>query len=150
MYVSYHQDDWNTWLPLAEFFYHNSDYSSTKPSPFFTVYGRDPQFDSAHITKDTPAGNLLTEMQLVQQNVKRELEVSINSFKRYSDERRESPPFFNPSDMVWLSSKNIKSTRPTKTLSEIFLGPFPILNKVITHSYHVNGIPSTQSSIFLS
>ncbi|MBW0540268.1 hypothetical protein O181_079983 [Austropuccinia psidii MF-1] len=44
MYVSYHQDDWNTWLPLAEFSYNNSDHSSTKQLPFLTVYGRDPQF----------------------------------------------------------------------------------------------------------
>ncbi|MBW0562326.1 hypothetical protein O181_102041 [Austropuccinia psidii MF-1] len=34
MYFSYHQDDWNTWLPLAEFDYNNSDHSSTKKSPF--------------------------------------------------------------------------------------------------------------------
>ncbi|MBW0572041.1 hypothetical protein O181_111756 [Austropuccinia psidii MF-1] len=27
MYVSYHQDDWNTWLPLAKFAYNNSDNS---------------------------------------------------------------------------------------------------------------------------
>ncbi|MBW0577997.1 hypothetical protein O181_117712 [Austropuccinia psidii MF-1] len=39
--------------------------------------------------------------------------------------------------MVWLSSKNIKSTRPTKKLSERWLGPFPILNKVSTHAYHL-------------
>ncbi|MBW0528872.1 hypothetical protein O181_068587, partial [Austropuccinia psidii MF-1] len=50
MYVSYHQDDWNTCLPLAEFAYNNSDHSSTKQSPLFTFYGRDPQFDSVHIT----------------------------------------------------------------------------------------------------
>ncbi|MBW0592290.1 hypothetical protein O181_132005 [Austropuccinia psidii MF-1] len=31
--------------------------------------------------------------------------------------------------MVWLSSKNIKSTRPTKKPSERWLGPFPILKK---------------------
>ncbi|MBW0502863.1 hypothetical protein O181_042578 [Austropuccinia psidii MF-1] len=55
LYVSYHQDDWNTRLPLAEFAYNNSDHSSTKQSPFFTVYGRDPQFNSIHITQDTPA-----------------------------------------------------------------------------------------------
>ncbi|MBW0491749.1 hypothetical protein O181_031464 [Austropuccinia psidii MF-1] len=42
MYFSYHQDDWNTWLPLAEFSYNNSDHSSKKQLPFFTVYGRDP------------------------------------------------------------------------------------------------------------
>ncbi|MBW0584022.1 hypothetical protein O181_123737 [Austropuccinia psidii MF-1] len=43
--------------------------------------------------------------------------------------------------MVWLSSKNIKSTRPTKKLSEIWLGPFPILKKVSTHAYHLK-LPS--------
>ncbi|MBW0562840.1 hypothetical protein O181_102555 [Austropuccinia psidii MF-1] len=58
MYVSYHQDDWNTWLPLAEFAYNNPDHSSTKKSPFFTVHGRDPNFDSAYITQDTPSGKL--------------------------------------------------------------------------------------------
>ncbi|MBW0553771.1 hypothetical protein O181_093486 [Austropuccinia psidii MF-1] len=113
MYVSYHQDDWNTWLPLAEFAYNNSDHSSTKQSLFFTVYGIDPQFDSAHITQDTPSGDLLTKIQQVQKDVKRELEVSINRLKRYADKSRASPSVFNPSDMVWLSSKKIKSTGPT-------------------------------------
>ncbi|MBW0547372.1 hypothetical protein O181_087087 [Austropuccinia psidii MF-1] len=91
MYVRYHQYYWNTWLPLAEFAYNNSDHSSTKQSPSFTVYGRDPHFDSVHITQDTTAGNLSTKIHSVQQYVKRELEVAINRFKR-----------------------NIKSTRPTK------------------------------------
>ncbi|MBW0529823.1 hypothetical protein O181_069538 [Austropuccinia psidii MF-1] len=136
MYFSYHQDDWNTWLPPAEFAYNNSDHSSTKQSPFFTVYGRDPQFDSIHITQDTPSGKLSTKIQSVQQDVSRELEVSINSFKRYADKSRASPPVFNPGDMVWLSSKKIKSTRPTKKLSEQWLGPFPVLKKVSAHSYH--------------
>ncbi|MBW0507163.1 hypothetical protein O181_046878 [Austropuccinia psidii MF-1] len=36
MYVSYHQDDWPTWLPLAEFAYNNAEHSSTKKTPFFT------------------------------------------------------------------------------------------------------------------
>ncbi|MBW0572111.1 hypothetical protein O181_111826 [Austropuccinia psidii MF-1] len=40
--------------------------------------------------------------------------------------------------MVWISSKNIKSTRPTKQMSERWLGPFPILKKVSTHAYHLN------------
>ncbi|MBW0511374.1 hypothetical protein O181_051089 [Austropuccinia psidii MF-1] len=148
MYVSYHQEDWNTWLPVAEFAYNNSDHSSTKQSPFFTVYERDPHFDSVHITQDAPAGKLSTKIQSVQQDVKRELEVAINQFKRYADESRASPPFFNPCDMAWLSCKNIKSTRPTKKLSERWLGPFPILKKVSTHAYHLNGNPSTHSSIF--
>ncbi|MBW0498697.1 hypothetical protein O181_038412 [Austropuccinia psidii MF-1] len=53
MYVSYHQDDLNTWLPLAEFASNNSYHSSTKKSLFFTVYGRDPQIYSVHINQET-------------------------------------------------------------------------------------------------
>ncbi|MBW0533137.1 hypothetical protein O181_072852 [Austropuccinia psidii MF-1] len=77
MYVSYHQDVWNTWILLAEFSYNNSDHYSTKQSPFFTVYGRDPQFDSVQITQDTPARKLSTKIQSVQEDVKRELEVAM-------------------------------------------------------------------------
>ncbi|MBW0574902.1 hypothetical protein O181_114617 [Austropuccinia psidii MF-1] len=155
MYVSYHQDDWNTWLPLAEFSYNKSDHSSTTQSPFLTVYERDPNFDSVHITQDTPSGNLSTKIQSVQQDVKRELEVAINRCKRYADKCRANPHVFNPGDMVWLSSKNVKSTRPTKKLPERWLGPFPILKKgsalmTTTSSSHLNGSPSTQSSIFHS
>ncbi|MBW0521091.1 hypothetical protein O181_060806 [Austropuccinia psidii MF-1] len=114
MYVSYHQDDWNTWLPLAELAYNNSDHSSTKQSQFFTVYGKDTQFDSVHITKDNPSAKLSTKIQPIQKDFKRELEVAINRFKRYEDKSSGSPPVFNPGDMVWLSANNIKSTRPTK------------------------------------
>ncbi|MBW0471043.1 hypothetical protein O181_010758 [Austropuccinia psidii MF-1] len=38
MYSSYHQDDWHIWLPLTEFAYNNSENSSTKKPPFFTIY----------------------------------------------------------------------------------------------------------------
>ncbi|MBW0535442.1 hypothetical protein O181_075157 [Austropuccinia psidii MF-1] len=48
--------------------------------------------------------------------------------------------------MVWSSSKNIKSTRPTKKLSEGWLRPFPILKKVRTHSYCLK-LPSQWKSI---
>ncbi|MBW0587508.1 hypothetical protein O181_127223 [Austropuccinia psidii MF-1] len=145
-HVSYHQDDWNTWLPLAEFSYNNSDHSSTKQSPFFTVDGRDPQFDSVQITQDSPAGKLSTKIQSVQQDVKSELEVAIKQFKTYADKSRASPPVFNPGDVVWLSSKNIKSSRHTKKLSERGLGSFPILGKVSTHAYHLK-LPSQWKSI---
>ncbi|MBW0467372.1 hypothetical protein O181_007087 [Austropuccinia psidii MF-1] len=149
MYVSYHQDDWNTWLPLAEFAYNNSDHSSTKQSLFFTFYGRDPQFDPGHITQDTPAGMLSTKVQSVKKDVKRELEVAINRFKRYSDKIRTSPPVFNLVDMVWLPSKNIKSTRPTKKLPERYLCLFPNVKNVGIHAYHLK-LPPTQSSTFPS
>ncbi|MBW0507148.1 hypothetical protein O181_046863 [Austropuccinia psidii MF-1] len=90
MYVSYHQDDWSTCLPLAEIAYINSDHSSTKQSPFFSFYVTDPNFDSGHITQDTPAGKLSTNIQSAQKYFKIELEVAINRLKRYADEESQN------------------------------------------------------------
>ncbi|MBW0509611.1 hypothetical protein O181_049326 [Austropuccinia psidii MF-1] len=73
MYVSYHQDDWHAWLPLAEFAYNNAEHSSTKQSPFCTIYGRNPSIHSIHISQDSPAGKLSTKLQSVQKVVKEEL-----------------------------------------------------------------------------
>ncbi|MBW0539513.1 hypothetical protein O181_079228 [Austropuccinia psidii MF-1] len=38
---------------------------------------------------------------------------------------------------VWLASKNTKTTRPTKKLSERWLGPFEVLKKIGSHAYHL-------------
>ncbi|MBW0503437.1 hypothetical protein O181_043152 [Austropuccinia psidii MF-1] len=57
---------------------------------------------------------LSTKIQSVNKDFKRELEFSINNFKTYADKSRASPPVFNTGDMLWISSKNIKSRIPTK------------------------------------
>ncbi|MBW0469998.1 hypothetical protein O181_009713 [Austropuccinia psidii MF-1] len=135
MYISYHQDDWHTWLPLAEFACNNSEHYSTKQSPFFTIYGRNPSFDSIHISPDRPSGKLSTKVQSVQQ-VFKELESKIKHFEKYAHRNREIPPDFQPGDKVWLASRNIKTTRPTKKLSERWLGPFEVL-KNGSLAYHL-------------
>ncbi|MBW0574038.1 hypothetical protein O181_113753 [Austropuccinia psidii MF-1] len=121
IYVSYHQDDWHTWIPMAEFAYINAERSSKKQSPFFTIYGRNPIFDSIHISQDSPAGKLSTKLQSVQKVVKEELESSIRRLNKYADRNRKIPPDFQLGDKVWLASKNIKTTRPTKKLSKRWL-----------------------------
>ncbi|MBW0540079.1 hypothetical protein O181_079794 [Austropuccinia psidii MF-1] len=121
MYVSYHQDDWHTWLPLAEFAYNNAEHSSTKQSPFFTIYGRNPSFDSIHISQDTPARKLATKPQSVQKVVKEELESAIKHFKKYADRNRAIPPDFQPWDKLWLASKTHQETfRKMKSVHPVF------------------------------
>ncbi|MBW0516585.1 hypothetical protein O181_056300, partial [Austropuccinia psidii MF-1] len=116
-YLSYHQDYWNTWLALAEFTYNNAEHSSTKQSQFFTIYGRNPSFDSIHISQDTPAGK-----------------------------KREITPDFQPGEKVWVASKNIKTTRPSKKLSERWLGLFEVLKKIGSHAYHLK-LPQQWKSV---
>ncbi|MBW0592715.1 hypothetical protein O181_132430 [Austropuccinia psidii MF-1] len=146
IYVSCHQDDWHTCLPLAEFAYNNAEHSSTKKLPFFTIYGRNPSFDSIHISQDLPAGNLSTKLQSVQQGVKEELESAIRRFKKYADRNRAIPPDFQPGVKVWVASKNIETTRPTKKLSVRWLGPFEALKKIGSHAYHLK-LPQQWKSV---
>ncbi|MBW0567494.1 hypothetical protein O181_107209 [Austropuccinia psidii MF-1] len=127
MYVSYHQDDWHTWLPLAEFAYNNAEHSSKKQSPFFTIYGRNPSFDSIHISQDSPSGKLSTKLQSVKQVVREKLELAIRRFKNYADRNRLITPDFKLGEKVWLASNNIKTRRPTKKSSERGLGPFEVM-----------------------
>lgn len=41
-FVSYQQEDWSDWLPLAKFTYNNHTLSSSRVSPFFATYGFHP------------------------------------------------------------------------------------------------------------
>ncbi|MBW0486853.1 hypothetical protein O181_026568 [Austropuccinia psidii MF-1] len=106
-------------------------------SAFFPIYGRNPSFDSINISQDSPAGKLSTKLQSVQQVVKEELESAIRRFKNYADRNRSIPPDFQPGDKVWLVSKNIKTKRPTKKLSERWLGLFEVLKRIGSHAYHL-------------
>ncbi|MBW0587130.1 hypothetical protein O181_126845 [Austropuccinia psidii MF-1] len=106
-------------------------------SPFFTIYGRNPSLDSIHISQDSPAGKLSTKLQSAQEVVKEELESEIQKFQKYADRNRSIPPYFQPEHKVWLASKSIKTMRPTKKLSERWLGPFEVI--LITSSCLCNG-----------
>ncbi|MBW0561020.1 hypothetical protein O181_100735 [Austropuccinia psidii MF-1] len=55
----------------------------------------------------------------------------------YADRKRKISPYFQPVDKVWLASKNVKITRPTKKLSERWLGPFELLKKIGSNAYHL-------------
>jgi len=44
-YVFYQQEDWATWLPMAQFAANNQESSTTRVSLFFANYGFHPRFD---------------------------------------------------------------------------------------------------------
>ncbi|MBW0487833.1 hypothetical protein O181_027548 [Austropuccinia psidii MF-1] len=108
-----------------------------KAITFLTIYGINPSFDSIYIPQDFSAGKLSTNLQSVQEVVNEELESEMRRFKKYADRNRTIQPDFQPGDKLWLASKNIKTTRPTKKLSESFLGPFEVLQKAGSHSYQL-------------
>ncbi len=56
-------------------------------------------------------------------------------YKIQADKRRNLAPPFKVGDRVFLSSKHIKTTRPTAKFAEKFLGPFEIIAQPGSHSF---------------
>jgi len=56
---------------------------------------------------------------------------------RYYNRRRSPAPSFSPGNMVYLDSKDIQTTRPSKKLSHRHLGPYPVERRVGKYAYHL-------------
>ncbi len=127
-YVNYQQDDWDRWLPLAEFAYNNMPSASTRLTPFFVNKAYHPCFDvrptqDKHVTVASFKGRLLK----VHQECRQALEKSMLQCKMCADRNRIPAPEYKAGDYVWLSTFRVQLKRPTQKLSQKRIGPFKIL-----------------------
>ena len=56
--------------------------------------------------------------------------------------RRSPTPSFSPSDMVYLDSEDIQTTRLSKKLSHRRLGPYPVERHIRKYAHHLVLPPS--------
>lgn len=137
-YVNFDQNDWDQLLPYAEFSYNNSVHSATKMSPFFANYGYHPRViasgprDSAIPT----AVELASRFETIHQFLRANMTDAQAIMKEYADRHRQ-PCTFDVGDEVYLSTKNLKTLRPSDKLSEPFIGPFPIVSKISNTAYRL-------------
>ena len=153
-YVNYMQDDWSEWLPIAEFSANNSPSSTTKLSPFFANYGYHPRmsFDPAPKAPATryayqeahrrDAADIAARMERIWQFCADHMALAQAEMERAANKRRTPAPDYKPGDMVFISTKNIKTERPSKKLDYKNIGPYPIVRKVGQTSYEVDLPPS--------
>lgn len=57
-----------------------------------------------------------------------------DAYRKASETQHIPIPEFKTGDLVWLNASNIKTTRPTKKLTNQCLGPFQITAKASTHA----------------
>ncbi|KAL7280850.1 hypothetical protein ACG7TL_005794 [Trametes sanguinea] len=126
-YVSYQQDDWVDYLPLAEFAFNNHVNSSTKQTPFFATYGYHPTFEPRLSDSPVPAAaDLASRLARLHDELRAELKEAQATQTRYYNERVSEVPHFKRDQLVWLLRRHIKTTRPSDKLDHRRLGPFPI------------------------
>lgn len=131
-YVSYQQDDWVDYLPLAEFSFNNLPNASTQQSPFYANYGFHPTFEPRLSADNTnpEAGELAKRLSIIHEELKAELSEAQNRQAIQFNKHATPSPEFKAGDLVWLLRRNIRTTRPSDKLDYRRLGPFEILYKV--------------------
>ena len=127
-FCDYRQDDWYQLLPLAEFAYNNASHASTKMSPFYANYGYHPRatvkpiIDAVNPTAET----FISRITSAHSELVRNLAEAQATYKANYDTRVKEAPDFRVGDLVWLSRKNITTTRPSIKLDFRRLGPFKV------------------------
>ena len=94
--VNYQQDDWRDLLPLAEFAYNNTLYSSTKQTPFFSNYGHYPRSDPFQV-KDVEnlAEDLAAHLVAIHDELEFQLYDAQDYYKDYVDHNQKLYPNFH-------------------------------------------------------
>ncbi|QRW25063.1 Transposon Tf2-7 polyprotein [Rhizoctonia solani] len=139
-YINYRQTDWVASLPLAEFSYNNGKHSGSKHSPFYMCYGYNPDFTVGN-TKEShvpQADDLADFLKEIQAEAKAALEIAARQNAQYYDLNRREATKLEIGDKVYLSSANIKTSRPSHKLEHKRLGPYKVLEKIGRNSYKLD------------
>lgn len=140
--VSYLQDDWVRWLPLAEFAINNAMNESTKTTPFFANYGYHPRFGFEPVTpSQKPAAQdaeaFAQKMEEIHEYLRSEICIAQARHEKYANRKRNPARRYFEDDYVWLDARNIKTARPQKKLDWKFLGPFKVTKVVSPYAYRL-------------
>jgi RNase H-like domain found in reverse transcriptase/Reverse transcriptase (RNA-dependent DNA polymerase)/Integrase zinc binding domain/Chromo (CHRromatin Organisation MOdifier) domain len=141
IYCSFEQDDWATWINLAEFAYNDSVHAATGTSPFRAYTGRDPRRgewpEKDHQSRVPHAQTLAGHIVEQQSILKAKLEWTRQQYAKRYDVGREQP-VLEVGDQVLINSKNTKSARPKKKLDSKFLGPYTVTKALGPVVYQLN------------
>jgi transposase InsO family protein len=104
-YIGFQQDDWVKLLPLVQFAYNSSLYTSTKMSPFYANYSYEPEAYK-HPRKDPTQAEgaviAVTKLKELQESLKKELEFVNNKMTAYANKKRSMEPSLRKGDLAYL------------------------------------------------
>jgi hypothetical protein len=141
-YVSYLQDDWVEWLPLAEFASNSARSETTQATPFLANYGFHPRMgfepiQPANKPAAQDAEDFSNHMQRIMEYVHSEMKYAQARQEEQANRKRTPARRFVKGQFVWLDSRHIKTLRPQKKLDWKQLGPFRIKKVISSHAYEL-------------
>jgi hypothetical protein len=153
-FVSYAQDDWLQWLPLAVSAICGRVAASTGVSPFFLSHGWDQTLFEDFADKLTDrdkrnspvarADELLRRLRDAREWAQTAMAAAQEAQERYTNRYRIQAPVFKEGDKVWLSLENIKTSRPSKKLDAKY-AKFTVRKAIGSHSYELDTPPGVHN-----
>jgi hypothetical protein len=136
IFCNYQQDNWSPLLPLGEFAYNNAPSASTGTSPFFANKGYHPNI-TVHPECELAsqcAREFVVDLDELHAELHSQLSTTQKHYQGPVDRRRTPGPNFKVGEQAFVKAENIRTTCPSKKLSEKSLGPFDIIARPGTHS----------------
>jgi len=138
IFINERQDDWVDLLPLAEFQHNNHIHASTQHSPFLLDTGRHPRmgFEPHQRASKLETVNEFTQrMKSTLEEARSALVKAKDDMARFYNQRRTPTPVYKPGDKVYLDASDIQTTRPSRKLSHLKLGPYTVERQVNSNAY---------------
>jgi hypothetical protein len=138
IFIDYHQNNWDKWLPLAQYTLNAWPHAVTKKTPFDLIMGHTPrvhQINRSHTLSPTLDQHLAHII-----DARKEATEALKQAQNIT-----TPTRFNPycvGDRVWLEGKNLSTTHPTAKLAPRRYGPF-LVTAVISHTTYRLKLPPT-------
>jgi len=149
-YVNYAQDDWVSFLPIAEFAYNCSKHTTTGMTPFKAMYGSTPRRlpSDSHFVPTVPAAiRDIDKLNELQNWCSQNIDKAQKAWKTASDRSRRDVAF-QKGEKVLIRRKDFKTLRPSKKLSERFRGPYEVVRKINDNAYELDLPPGRMHRVF--
>lgn len=160
-YVSYDQDNWVDFLPIAEFEANSDRNESTGVSPFLATKGylqrsglEPPMPWDGEVAPPPPtkklikaADNFALRIGKLRTYLREQLKWAQALQAEQANRYRQPTPEFRKGDMVMLDARYIKTTRPKKSLDYKNLGPHQIIRVINNMAYELD-LPDSMKRIF--
>jgi len=141
---NYEQDNWAELLPLAEFGYNNSVHASTRMTPFWGMYHRNPEIqfkapNASHLKSEDLAYTTLEGLAETHRTLCQHILEAQHQQMKYAGRKEIT---FDVGDKVWLLTKHFWTTGRSKKLNYKRPGPYTLSEVIKKNAYKLD-LPKT-------